>query len=109
MAKVTKKEHEKELERKRNLRERARREAAKFREELTEQMLKLATSGFGLVAALAWNDLIKKFIAEYIQPVAGESSGFVSLLIYALIVTVLAVAVTYSLSRIKETAKRKTN
>lgn len=109
MAKVTKKEHEKELERKRNLRERARREAAKFREELTEQMLKLATSGFGLVAALAWNDLIKKFIADYIQPVAGKSSGLISLLIYAVIVTILAVAVTYTLSRIKETAKKKAN
>jgi len=63
-------------------------------------MLKLATSGFGLVAALAWNELIKEVVTEYIKPIAGESSGIISLLIYAILVTGLAVFVTYNLSRV---------
>lgn len=69
-----------------------------FRKEMFRQMLKLSTSGFGLVAALAWNELIKALVADYIKPYVGGASGVISLLIYALIVTVLAVFVTYNLS-----------
>ena len=68
--------------------------------ELLEQMLKLATSGFGLVAALAWNELIKEIVSEYIKPIAGNGSGILSLLIYAIIVTTLAVLVTYYLTKL---------
>ena len=85
----------------------ARREAAQFRSDLIEQMLKLATSGFGLVAALAWNDLIKELIQTYIRPLVGESAGIASMIIYALIVTILAVSVTYSLSKTKRKADKK--
>ncbi|OGM21710.1 hypothetical protein A2714_05305 [Candidatus Woesebacteria bacterium RIFCSPHIGHO2_01_FULL_38_9] len=60
----------------------------------------MVTSGFGLVAALAWNEVIKEVITKYIQPIFGSSSGLVSLLIYALAVTFLAVLVTYQLSKI---------
>jgi len=75
-------------------------EAQQFKKEFADRLLKLVTSGFGLVAALAWNELIKEFIKIYIQPFFGLSSGFVSLLIYALFVTFLAVFVTYQLSKI---------
>ncbi len=68
--------------------------------EILKQMLALATSGFGLVAALAWNELIKEVVDEYIKPLAGRSSGIVTLLIYAIIITFLAVFVTYNLSRV---------
>jgi hypothetical protein len=71
-----------------------------LRKTLIEEMLRLATSALGLVAALAWNDLIKEFISEYIKPFVGEDSGLASMLIYALIVTILAVSVTYQLSRL---------
>jgi len=74
----------------------------RFRRKLLDEMLRLATSGFGLVAALAWNDLIKQVIAQYIKPIVGENSGVISLLIYAVIVTMLAVTVTYNLTRIKD-------
>lgn len=63
-------------------------------------MLDLATSGFGLVAALAWNELIKELVGKYIQPLVGGLSGIISLLIYAVVVTVLAVVVTLNLSRL---------
>ena len=88
MVKQTKKEH------------RITREVKRLRKEFAERLLKLVTSGFGLVAALAWNELIKEFINIYIQPFFGKESGFVSLFIYALFVTFLAVLITYQLSKI---------
>lgn len=68
--------------------------------EILRKMLDLATSGFGLVAALAWNELIKELVTEYIQPLVGGASGLISLFIYAVVVTVLAVLVTINLSRL---------
>ena len=68
--------------------------------ELAREMLKLATSGFRLVAALAWNELIKEVVKGFIEPLLGGISGMVSLLIYAVLVTSLAVLITYNLSRI---------
>lgn len=35
--------------------------------EIVSQMLTLATAGFGLVAALAWNSLIQAFVDDYIK------------------------------------------
>jgi len=64
-------------------------------------MLKLATSGFGLVAALAWNNVIKELVDDYIKPLVGGGSGLASLFIYALLVTFLAVTATLQLSKLK--------
>lgn len=75
--------------------------------ELVKQMLTLATSGFGLVAALAWNSLIQEFVNSYIKKWLPANSGIISLLIYALIVTVLAVFVTYQLSKLSEKLSEK--
>lgn len=75
-------------------------DAKKVKKEIMTQMLTLATSGFGLVAALAWNSVIQEFVETYIKPLVGGASGIVSLLIYAVLVTVLAVLVTYNLSKI---------
>lgn len=68
--------------------------------EVLGEILKLSTSAFGLVAALAWNELIKEIVTMYIKPLVGGASGIISLLIYALIVTALAVIVTINLSRL---------
>lgn len=76
--------------------------ARKYQLEVISQMLKLTTNGFGLVAALAWNNVIKEFVAEYIKPFVGADSGMISLIIYAVIVTILAVTITLQLSKIKE-------
>lgn len=75
-------------------------EAQKIQREIFEKMLNLATSGFGLVAALAWNELIKEVVDQYIKPVVGGASGVISLLIYAVLITVLAVVVTINLSKL---------
>lgn len=68
--------------------------------EITKEILKLSTSAFGLVAALAWNELIKEVVTMYIKPLVGGASGIISLLIYAIIVTTLAVIITISLSKL---------
>ncbi len=80
-------------------------EANQFKKEFADRLLKLVTSGFGLVSALAWNELIKEIIKKYIEPLFGKDSGLVSLLIYALAVTFLAVFVTYQLSKFTEKEK----
>jgi hypothetical protein len=71
-----------------------------FHKVLLTQMTTLSTSALGLVAALAWNEAIKETVTVYIKPLLGGSSGLVSLLIYAVVVTILAVVVTYNLSKL---------
>lgn len=70
--------------------------------ELVKQMVTLSTSGFGLVAALAWNSLIQEFVNGYVKKYLPDGSGLYTLLIYAVAVTSLAVFVTYQLSKIVE-------
>lgn len=74
--------------------------------ELVRQLLTLATAGFGLVAALAWNSLIQEAVNTYIKPYFPNGS-LVSLLVYALIVTSLAVFITYQLSKILQRLDNK--
>ncbi|OGE14742.1 hypothetical protein A3F00_03235 [Candidatus Daviesbacteria bacterium RIFCSPHIGHO2_12_FULL_37_11] len=83
MAKQTKKQEEKS-----------------FHRELAEQLVTLSTSGFGLVAALAWNEAIQTFVKEYVQVFYPSQSGAISKFIYAIIITFFAVFVTYQLSRL---------
>lgn len=74
--------------------------------EVVKQMLSLATSGFGLVAALAWNNVIQELVNNYIKKFLPTNSGLVSLLLYALIVTILAVLITLQLTHLKEKFER---
>jgi len=71
-----------------------------FHLEMIKQMLTLATSGFGLVAALAWNNVIQELVNNYIKKLLPNGSGLISLFIYAIVVTVIAVIITMELSRI---------
>lgn len=77
-------------------------EKKKIQLEIVTQMITLSSSAFGLVAALAWNSVIQEFVKDYIKPLIGNNSGMISMLIYAVIVTVFAVIVTLQLSRLKE-------
>lgn len=65
-----------------------------------KQMLSLATSGFGLVAALAWNNVIQEFVNNYIKKLLPGGSGLLSLFIYAILITCLAVLVTYHITKL---------
>lgn len=75
-------------------------EKKSFKKELLEQMLTLSTAAFGLVAALAWNEAIKSFVDQYIQPYFPDTAVYYKFF-YAIIVTVLAVIITYQLSNIR--------
>ena len=72
-----------------------------------KQMLTLSTSGLGLVAALAWNEVVKEAIGSYVKPLIGESSGLVSLFLYALMVTALAVVVTLQLTKLEQHLEKR--
>lgn len=70
----------------------------KLGREYFKTVATMLTSAFGLVAALAWNDLIKRIIDHYISP----GSGVISQLLYAVLVTIIVVLVTLELGRIAQ-------
>ena len=77
-------------------------ETKEFKKQLSGKSLDLLVAGFGLVAALAWNEAIKETVNVYIKPYFGESSGVLSLYIYALFVTSLVVFFVYAIGKIKK-------
>ncbi len=78
-----------------------------LRVELIAQMTSFATSAFGLVAALAWNNVIQQFVNEYVKKFFPAGSDIISLLFYAILVTCIAVFVTYQLSLIKDSVEKR--
>jgi hypothetical protein len=70
-----------------------------FHEELIGQFSTLVTSGFGVVVALAWNDAIQNFVKEYVEP-RIPGSGLISQFLYAILITILIVFITFYLSRL---------
>lgn len=72
----------------------------KLHVEVVKQMVALSTSGFGLVSALAWNNVIQEFVNEYVKIWLPQGSGILSLIIYAILITALAVFVTTQLSNL---------
>lgn len=73
----------------------------KLHAEIAKQMVTLSSAAFGLVAALAWNSFIQEFFKQHVDKLI-PGSGLVAQFAYALLVTVLAVIVTYNLSKIAE-------
>jgi uncharacterized membrane protein len=69
---------------------------------LVKNMIALATSGFGLVVALAWNQLIQKIVADYIDPYFGKNGGVISLFLYAIVITLLAVLIITQLAALQK-------
>lgn len=79
----------------------------KLHKEILKQMVTLATSGFGLVAALAWNNVIQELVETQIKPYLPSGSGLLSLLLYAILITTLAVTITYQLTKLVEKLENK--
>jgi len=77
-------------------------EKQELKQKVVKQMFTLATAGFGLVAALAWNEAIKAFFKEYVDPYLQVGTGVLSRFVYAILVTSLAVFVTYQLSKLSQ-------
>lgn len=72
-----------------------------FYKEFITQLITLSTSAFGLAAALAWNETIQQVVKDFIEPKIPGSSTL-SKLIYALLVTLLAVLITFQLSKLAQ-------
>lgn len=70
--------------------------ASEISKMMMETMLTLITTAFAFVVGLAWNEAIQKLIEEF-YTAGGAVTG---LLIYAVIVTIVAVVVTVLLARI---------
>lgn len=66
-----------------------------IRGQVGQTIATLITTAFGLIAALAWNDAIKAIITQYFQ--AGD--GTTGLLIYAILITIIAVVATLLIAR----------
>lgn len=73
-----------------------------FKVQILETFAALITAAFGLVAALAWNETIKAAIAQ-LFPNDGSIWGN---LVYAVVVTVLAVIMTLFIARSLSKAKK---
>ena len=70
-----------------------------------EKVVTLMTGAMGLVAALAWNDAIRKLF-ERVFGTQG-SGDITAMFIYAAVVTTAVVVLTYRLTRIVEKMKKK--
>ncbi|MBP9819481.1 hypothetical protein KBC79_01960 [Candidatus Woesebacteria bacterium] len=75
---------------------------SEFPVAVVKNMILLSTSGFGVVVALAWNELIKAIVEQYLDPLLGKGGGVISLLVYAVVMTLLAVLVTMQLAAIEK-------
>lgn len=68
-------------------------------------MASLASAGFGVMAALAWNEAIKAAVQRMFPPNpsgANTVGAIVSLFVYAAVVSVFAVLVVNSLAKLAE-------
>ena len=76
-----------------------------MKSQVVEKLAALITAAFGLVAALAWNDAIK---ALFKGPCGTEGAGALCSLsaggpwVYAIIVTIFAVAATIWIGKVAE-------
>ena len=68
-----------------------------------DKIAALVTAAFGLVAALAWNDAIKLIF----KSIFGEADSITPMLIYAILVTIIAVILTIIVARAVSNAKKE--
>ena len=71
--------------------------------EVLEKIAVLITVAFGLVAALAWNEAIKAIFKE----IFGSAEAIAPMLIYAILVTIIAVILTIMVAKAASKAKAK--
>lgn len=79
--------------------------STKHARSILQQILTLSTAAFGLVAALAWNEAIQAIVKRFFSFDIG--SEIISKLVYAIVITALAVTVTIYLTRVKERLEEK--
>jgi membrane protein YdbS with pleckstrin-like domain len=69
--------------------------------QILEKMSQLMTAAFGLVAALAWNDAIKRLIADYF----GATAPLRIMFLYAGLITLLAVVASLWVANVTHKVK----
>ena len=74
-----------------------------MKNEVVEKMAALITAAFGLIAALAWNGAIKAIFAQVFK----EAEGLVQMLIYAVVVTIIAVLATIWIGKAAAKGKKE--
>ena len=74
-----------------------------MRSEVIEKIAALVTAAFGLVAALAWNGAIQAIFKQ----VFGTAEGVGPMLVYAVIVTIIAVIATIWVGKASAKAKKE--
>ena len=67
-----------------------------MQKEVIERISSLVIAAFGLVAALAWNGAIQAIFKNFF----GTAEGMVPMLVYAIVVTIIAVFITTWVGRI---------
>lgn len=72
-----------------------------MKKEVVEKLAALITAAFGLVAALAWNGAIQAIF----KALFGSPDSIGAMLIYAVVVTLVAVWATIKIGRIAESKK----
>ncbi|PIN99151.1 MAG: hypothetical protein COT90_00855 [Candidatus Diapherotrites archaeon CG10_big_fil_rev_8_21_14_0_10_31_34] len=72
-----------------------------MKSEVIEKIAALLTAAFGLVAALAWNGAIQAIFKELF----GSAESLIPMIVYAVVVTIIAVLATIWIGRIAEKAK----
>lgn len=70
--------------------------------EVIDKIAALVTAAFGLVAALAWNGAILAIFKK----IFGTAEGILSMIIYAVVVTILAVLATIWVGKAAEKSKK---
>ena len=70
-------------------------QAQEVKGQVLQTIATLLTTAFGLIAALAWNEAIKARIAQFLP----KGSDLMGLLIYAVLITIIAVVATIIIGR----------
>ena len=76
-------------------------EKEEMKVEILDKIAALLTVAFGLVAALAWNGAIRAIF----EAVFGTADNIPAMLVYAVVVTIIAVLVTIWVARAVKRAK----
>jgi hypothetical protein len=67
-----------------------------MKKEIVEKISSLIIAAFGLVAALAWNGAIQAIFKR----IFGTTEAMGAMIVYAIVVTIIAVFVTISIAKI---------
>ncbi|HML04261.1 MAG TPA: DUF5654 family protein [Methanobacterium sp.] len=70
-------------------------QTGEVKDQVLTTIATLITTAFGLIAALAWNEAIKAIITAFV----GTGNGITGLLIYAVLITIIAVIATILIGR----------